>query len=247
MRLFMYISKAVEVHRLPDVLNVSRRNNEARNLTGVLTYNHGYYLQAVEGSSSQIDQLKESLLADTRHQDINVIMDVVTDRRYFSNFLDLVSQLSKNTEFVSFINNNKAQLESCSKAIKGRMDLFFPMTQKAILLAARKVKKSKVLPVSYKVTHWPDFDIQKSDTQLLSLCAALLHNPIRYDQLLQSGIYQDESGLKMGLHELRKVGCLTIGQSKSNAVITRKIKSVPAQPADFMNRVKSFIGQGKHA
>ncbi len=245
MRLYLYISKAVEVHRLPDILNVSRKNNEARGVTGVITYNRGYYLQAIEGESAQMDELIDVLKSDTRHADAQTILDVVSDRHYFSGAMNLSPQLSKDSEFSSLMKDVGSQLSRHSNTVKELFDLFYPLTPKAIRQAASRTVKTKAVPVMYKVTHWPDFNTQTIGPDLLSLCARLLHKPTLYAELVSSNIYQSEAELKRGLHELRKVGCLTICQNDSMVEKSKKVviesKSKLASSPTLLNRMKGMM------
>lgn len=82
----IYSSKATEpmgTLALFNLLNAARIRNEQLELTGLLLYVDGGFTQFIEGPTISINQLWESLLRDTRHQDISLTERVgVTSRRY---------------------------------------------------------------------------------------------------------------------------------------------------------------------
>lgn len=55
------------------ILEVSRENNAARHITGVLLYSQGYFAQILEGKLPQLEPLFETIQADDRHSDVVII------------------------------------------------------------------------------------------------------------------------------------------------------------------------------
>ena len=55
------------------IVEVSARNNPAREITGFLIYAHGCFLQLIEGPAASLDELLHVLAKDTRHRDIRVL------------------------------------------------------------------------------------------------------------------------------------------------------------------------------
>lgn len=68
---------------LLELLKISRRNNEARGLTGMLFYRDGMYMQFLEGQRSDIAALAERLRQDTRHKGIQTLREGVLPERLF--------------------------------------------------------------------------------------------------------------------------------------------------------------------
>ena len=56
-----------------EILQQANENNAANGITGMLIFNKNYFLQTIEGPRAQINRLLYSLIADTRHHDLQVI------------------------------------------------------------------------------------------------------------------------------------------------------------------------------
>ena len=55
---------------LKEILLKSRRNNEARNITGLLLYHEGSIIQVLEGEKEQVHSLYQTISRDPRHKNI---------------------------------------------------------------------------------------------------------------------------------------------------------------------------------
>ena len=76
MELLAYTSTAGEAVDGSDVfaiVAVSARNNAESELTGVLLFKDGRFLQVIEGPSASIDALMERIKRDNRHSNIRTI------------------------------------------------------------------------------------------------------------------------------------------------------------------------------
>lgn len=86
MKCMVYIS--LESRRLTradihDILHSSRQGNQARGITGVLMFYDGLFLQVLEGEDEVVDGLISQLRADSRHQDIRILLDETITQRHF--------------------------------------------------------------------------------------------------------------------------------------------------------------------
>jgi len=82
-----YISQAVgRGHDMvADILNISRRNNAARNITGSLFFDGTNFTQFLEGSLQEIDALFETIKKDPRHTQVILLHKMqIQDRRFGS-------------------------------------------------------------------------------------------------------------------------------------------------------------------
>lgn len=82
----IYISAEVEPftrNRLRDLLDVSRRNNEAAGVTGMLVYHDGTFLQVLEGEKETVEKLLETIDADPRHHKIKLLLRQEIEERSF--------------------------------------------------------------------------------------------------------------------------------------------------------------------
>ncbi|MEP2735270.1 MAG: BLUF domain-containing protein [Erythrobacter sp.] len=86
MELLAYTSTAAEAVDGSDVfaiVAVSARNNAESELTGVLLFKDGQFLQVVEGPSASIDMLMIRLERDNRHSNIRTIARSAIKTRKF--------------------------------------------------------------------------------------------------------------------------------------------------------------------
>ena len=77
-------SEAMSAQALLALLMQSRKNNVARNLTGMLLYGNGTFLQVIEGDDAVVDQLVETISADPRHTTIQMLGRRPIERRQYS-------------------------------------------------------------------------------------------------------------------------------------------------------------------
>ena len=78
MRRIVYCSQAthdVSPDELVALLELSRRNNEATGLSGMLLYCSQSFLQVLEGESSALERTYGRILADSRHTSLRKLMD----------------------------------------------------------------------------------------------------------------------------------------------------------------------------
>ncbi len=68
---------------LEQMLRESRLRNTRRDITGVLVFADGVFLQVLEGEREDIEDLMENIQRDPRHRDLKVIHEEEIDRRSF--------------------------------------------------------------------------------------------------------------------------------------------------------------------
>ena len=68
---------------LDAILAVARRHNASADITGLLLLRGGMFVQFLEGTAEDIDQLLASIRRDERHTDVKVIIEEPVDRRRF--------------------------------------------------------------------------------------------------------------------------------------------------------------------
>jgi len=85
----VYSSKAtypMENSELVAMLNKSRSSNEKNNITGLLLYEDGYFLQVLEGETQELEQLFENIRQDNRHYEIITYWKVEINERKFGDW-----------------------------------------------------------------------------------------------------------------------------------------------------------------
>ena len=82
----VYVSRAVDglsEEHIGEILDASISNNYERFLTGFLTYNHGRFMQVLEGPETEVRDVFDKIEADDRHQCVTQIIGEDTDQRIF--------------------------------------------------------------------------------------------------------------------------------------------------------------------
>lgn len=85
----IYSSQALQPMGSPELAQIladARGGNEARDVTGVLVYADGVFLQVLEGERAALDELIESIRSDKRHHSMKVFRDEPIDERAFSDW-----------------------------------------------------------------------------------------------------------------------------------------------------------------
>lgn len=70
---FSRATHAVTAALVADILETARINNARDGVTGVLIFNDGRFVQILEGAPSTLDRLLDTIQADPRHTDMDVM------------------------------------------------------------------------------------------------------------------------------------------------------------------------------
>ena len=65
------------------IIQVSRSNNLAHGITGVLVYTGTDFAQLIEGRPDTVEQLWRNIRADARHHGVTAFLDEPTERAWF--------------------------------------------------------------------------------------------------------------------------------------------------------------------
>jgi hypothetical protein len=82
----IYVSTSVKLLKddeLMDILKVSRENNISSEVTGLLLYKGGNFMQVLEGPDEMVTALYEKIKTDPRHKDVSVISREQIQARQF--------------------------------------------------------------------------------------------------------------------------------------------------------------------
>jgi hypothetical protein len=83
----VYVSSATTLFsrsELTAILEVSRRQNAERGISGALLYKDGNLMQALEGDETAVRTLFDTISRDPRHQGLITIMDGYAETRQFA-------------------------------------------------------------------------------------------------------------------------------------------------------------------
>ena len=105
----LYLSQSSEtfsMFRLDELLQKSRLNNKALNITGLLIYNAGFFLQFLEGDKSNVQMLYKKIQKDSRHNKVKILYEQKEDKRIFNEWdMAYKNVYDFNPQLSSLINN----------------------------------------------------------------------------------------------------------------------------------------------
>lgn len=87
MNYLIYISAAVKLmneDELVEILTISRKNNQAKNITGMLLYGDGTFIQVIEGEEEELNKLYYKIKLDPRHKNLIKLTTGTLNKRNFS-------------------------------------------------------------------------------------------------------------------------------------------------------------------
>ena len=71
---------------LADIVDTAKENNPKHGITGVLFFDRDRFVQVIEGEKPELDELLSHIKADPRHDEIDVIFDVPTQKQEFADW-----------------------------------------------------------------------------------------------------------------------------------------------------------------
>ena len=83
---------------LRDLLTKARTNNSALDVTGMLLYHEGSFIQILEGDQTTVESLYAKIAADPRHSNSILLFKVDTDERAFDQWTMGFHQLNRDTD-----------------------------------------------------------------------------------------------------------------------------------------------------
>ncbi len=123
-----YVSSArvdITEDELTALFRTTENNNTSNNITGILLYKSGKFLQVLEGEETVLKSLYEKIEADPRHNNIFVILNQKCKRRIFENYASRFS-IVKSKEELQTIETYLNQIEESPnlKYVKGLLEPF---------------------------------------------------------------------------------------------------------------------------
>lgn len=85
----VYTSKAkpqISFKEITEINTQAKLNNKGKNLTGVLLYQDGCFIQLLEGDKTQIHETYKKISKDRRHNSVKIIVDQPVAKRHFPNW-----------------------------------------------------------------------------------------------------------------------------------------------------------------
>ena len=118
---------------LAELLIEIRDKNKRQNVTGLLMYHDGAFIQVIEGQKEVIDELYEQLKKDERHHTLLVLLEEYVDHRSFPDWSMGYERIEKEQTtsldgFSTFMNENDKEqfLQGCSQEVIRLLNSFLP-------------------------------------------------------------------------------------------------------------------------
>lgn len=96
---------------LEDILRVSIENNRLNNITGLLLYAEGNFIQLLEGEEGVVKKTYQKISQDQRHKGVTPIADGQAETRFFPDWAMGFKTIGsiKNTPFKDYLNSGSAE------------------------------------------------------------------------------------------------------------------------------------------
>ena len=95
----------------------SQTENAKHEISGLLVYSEGYFLQIIEGTSAAIDTLYAKIVRDPRHSEIDLLTRSVSAIRLFSKWSMGIVETEDSLETNINIDNRLAAIEILRKRL----------------------------------------------------------------------------------------------------------------------------------
>ncbi|MGP9544297.1 BLUF domain-containing protein [Psychrobacter sp. AOP7-B1-25] len=218
---------------LSDIITVSSKHNPESQITGIISYREGQYLQVLEGPSAEVDKLMAKIASDPRHEDIWVFLDQNVTERSFKNWgVSVFDFVDQSTFFDTFIENNSALLNGFNEQHTKRIQPFFDIKKSDTVL--QKDYKGR----SLKLLAWPDLNHESNPQLIIALCVKLTNKPYPFDALISSGEFGplDQVTKMISGFELSGILDVTDVQPLDEKKVSEK------KPNKFYGAIKKFLG-----
>ena len=218
---------------LSDIVRVSRQHNPEVDITGIISYREGQYLQVLEGPNDEVDRLIAKILADSRHEDAWVFIDETVTKRDFDNWsISLFDYVEQGSFFDEFVENNSAVLKSFNEQQIKRIQPFINVEKTAII--DEKDYKGKNL----KLLAWPDLNNESNPQMIMALCVKLTKSPYPFNALISSGEFGTLPQVTQTIKGFEQLGILSITESEplDEQIVNEK------KPNKFYGAIKKFLG-----
>lgn len=83
---FSYASESLSYTDIRNILNSSRKNNARDNITGVLIFREGYFIQVLEGDEAKVQSLINVIRRDNRNHSLKVLIQQKSEKRLYGDW-----------------------------------------------------------------------------------------------------------------------------------------------------------------
>lgn len=218
---------------LSDIISVSRQHNPESQITGIISYRDGQYLQVIEGPPSEVDNLMFKISADPRHEDLWVFLNAPVIERSFHNWaVSVFDFVDQSALFDTFIENNMAVLASFDEHQKSRIQPFIDMKPSNATLEKQYEDKN------LRLLAWPDLNNVSQPQMVMDLCIKLTKKPYPFNELINNEEFGTPHQVTQMIREFDQLGILSITEPEPFDKQTVSEK----KPNKFYGAIKKFLG-----
>lgn len=105
---------------IKDLYTKAKRNNYKNNISGILIYHKGNYLQVLEGHENDVDKTFERITKDERHKNIIKVININVEQRIFEDYSFGFTVVKSSSEFEE-LNEYLAWLKNADHQITNKL------------------------------------------------------------------------------------------------------------------------------
>ncbi len=113
---------------LPQILKSAQQRNSMNNITGMLFYGSGHFMQSIEGPDEEVRELIVRIGKDKRHRNIQIIANREIEHRMFPNWWMGLSNMDDRVllseEYCELIQTNLDDIEDSSEYEAAVLEFF---------------------------------------------------------------------------------------------------------------------------
>lgn len=178
------ISRELSVQEIQNISEVSIRNNQRDDITGVLLYLNGIFFQIIEGKEDKIESLYKKILVDDRHNNILCLKaEYDVTERMFPNWAMKTINLEQNLELL--VQPIKSLLQTVTESHRVLEKYTQPSIIKLINQGMNPLKNepqlvekviffSDIVAFSTVTEKWPVNDVVRLVNHYLTLCTRVI-------------------------------------------------------------------------
>ena len=118
---------------LADITKVAKVQNALRQITGVLFYTEGKFLQVVEGEEKFLRQLMYNIENDNRHANLTYLIDTPIEKRGFYDW---------NMDSFNFANGQKFNVDNMQALSKSFSENLLPRSDTLVMFYKKILEKT---------------------------------------------------------------------------------------------------------
>lgn len=240
MKCITYVSKVVARQNgaviptgLSEVFRVARKRNTTFDITGVLSYRNGHYIQVLEGEAAAVTQLYANIIQDPRHQKVTKVLELSINERSFPRWdMKLLQSVDKDADFAKFVSKYSSEISALDQNQNELFRIFYDTKTDSARFTLSYTGKDLMLLA------WPDFTAIKPSPIIIELCARLTNTQYPYAMLLEGREFGTQQQLDKILNKLEALDILRVTDSIHHSDAKMQSNS----SIGFYSKMKNFLG-----